>query len=253
MPKPPDTEKPPISIDPNRLALVATTTPNMVVMLNAAGMIEWVNPSFENQTGYLLENIRGRMPKDILYGPDTDPDTIKRINQNLHRGITFEEDILHYTRSGTPYWVHTCCIPIGEEHGVAPGFIAIMANISDRKNSERGLRIAASVFDRSHEAIVITDRNNRILDVNPSFSRITGYLRDEVLGLNPAILSSGRHSREYYQTMWQSIEKPIIGAARSGTGARTGKSTWSCCPSAAFTWRSQASTTMLPRSPISPP
>lgn len=207
MPKPPDTEKPPISIDPNRLALVATTTPNMVVMLNAAGMIEWVNPSFENQTGYLLENIRGRMPKDILYGPDTDPDTIKRINQNLHRGITFEEDILHYTRSGTPYWVHTCCIPIGEEHGVAPGFIAIMANISDRKNSERGLRIAASVFDRSHEAIVITDRNNRILDVNPSFSRITGYLRDEVLGLNPAILSSGRHSREYYQTMWQSIEK----------------------------------------------
>src|SRR5690606_18705946 len=79
--------------------------------------------------------------------------------------------------------------------------------ISDRKHSERGLRIAASVFDRSHEAIIITDPSNRIIDVNPSFSRITGYAREEVLGLNPSILSSGRHSREYYHSMWASIEK----------------------------------------------
>ncbi|WP_372927482.1 EAL domain-containing protein [Marinobacter sp.] len=207
MPRTPDTEEPRPPVDADRLALVATTTPNMVVILNEAGVIEWVNASFENHTGYLLDDIRGRMPRDFLYGPDTDPDTLKRINQYLHRGVTFEEDILHYTRSGTPYWVHTSCIPVGEERGVTPGFIAIMANISDRKHSERGLRIAASVFDRSHEAIVITDRNNRILDVNPSFSRITGYLRDEVLGLNPSVLSSGRHSREYYQSMWHSIEK----------------------------------------------
>ena len=83
--------------------------------------------------------------------------------------------------------------------------MAILNNISDRKNSERGLRIAASVFDRSHEAIMITDQSNRILDVNPSFSRITGYRREEVLGLNPTILSSGRHSGKYYQSMWRSL------------------------------------------------
>lgn len=67
--------------------------------------------------------------------------------------------------------------------------------------------VAATVFHRSHEAILITDQSNRILDVNAAFSRITGYGRDEALGLNPAILSSGRHSREYYLSMWQSIEK----------------------------------------------
>ena len=67
--------------------------------------------------------------------------------------------------------------------------------------------VAATVFHRSHEAILITDQSNRILDVNAAFSRITGYGRDEALGLNPAILSSGRHSREYYRSMWQSIEK----------------------------------------------
>src|SRR5690606_443974 len=70
-----------------------------------------------------------------------------------------------------------------------------------------GLRIAASVFDRSHEAILITDKHNHIMDVNPAFSRITGYSREEVLGLNPNILSSGRHSPEYYRSMWQSIQQ----------------------------------------------
>ncbi|MFN2359942.1 MAG: putative bifunctional diguanylate cyclase/phosphodiesterase [Marinobacter sp.] len=67
--------------------------------------------------------------------------------------------------------------------------------------------VAATLFHRSDEAILITDQSNRILDVNPAFSRITGYSREEVLGLNPAILSSGRHSGEYYQSMWRSIEK----------------------------------------------
>lgn len=207
MPKTPTTIHPPSDIDPNRLALVASATPNLLVMLDEAGRIEWVNPSFEQHTGYSLTEIRGRFPREILYGPNTDSETVKRINQKLHCGEVIEEDILHYTRSGTPYWVHTYCVPIGGEQGIAPGFIAIQNNISDRKNSERGLRIAASVFDRSHEAIMISDQSNRILDVNPAFSRITGYARDEVLGLNPAILSSGRHSGEYYRSMWQSIEK----------------------------------------------
>ncbi|KPQ00181.1 EAL domain-containing protein [Marinobacter sp. HL-58] len=67
--------------------------------------------------------------------------------------------------------------------------------------------VAATLFHRSHEAILITDQANRILDVNPAFSRITGYSREEVLGLNPAILSSGRHSGDYYRSMWTSIEK----------------------------------------------
>ena len=207
MPRSPTTIAPPADIDPNRLAMIAAVTPNFLVMLDDAGRIEWVNPSFEEHTGYQLEEVRGRLPKEVLYGPDTDPDTIKRINQKLHKAEVIEEDILHYTRAGEPYWVHTYCVPIGNEQGVAPGFIAIQNNISDRKHGERGLRIAASVFDRSHEAILITDQSNRILDVNPAFSRITGYSRQEVLGLNPAILSSGRHSGEYYRSMWRTIEK----------------------------------------------
>ncbi|GGC68424.1 putative bifunctional diguanylate cyclase/phosphodiesterase [Marinobacter halophilus] len=207
MPKAPEQIQPPLGIDPNRLALIATATRNMVMILDAAGCIEWANLAFENHTGYSLDTIVGRQPGDFLHGPDTDTETVLRICQHLHRGEVFEEDLLNYTADGTPYWVHTYCMPIGADEGVEPGFVVIQTNISDRKHSERGLRIAASVFDRSHEAIIITDPSNRIIDVNPSFSKITGYARQEVLGLNPSILSSGRHSRDYYRSMWTSIEK----------------------------------------------
>lgn len=190
-----------------RLASVASITRNMVILLDGAGKIQWVNPSFGDYTGYSLSEAVGQAPSDLLVGPDTDPETIKRIRRKLYRGEVVEEDVLNYSRSGKPFWVHVYCAPVDGDWSGQQGFVVIQNNISDRKHSERNLRIAASVFDRSHEAILITDHNNQILDVNPAFSRITGYHRDDVLGLTPAILSSGRHSREYYQSMWRSINK----------------------------------------------
>ena len=68
------------------------------------------------------------------------------------------------------------------------------------------LRLAASVFDNSYEGIMITDAGNRIVDVNPGFSEITGYRKEDVVGKNPKVLSSGRQTPEFYRDMWKSIE-----------------------------------------------
>lgn len=87
-----------------------------------------------------------------------------------------------------------------------PDNLKAIRNTRPTDEQKRLSLVAATLFDRSHEAIMITDQNNRIIDVNPAFSRITGYHKDEVLGLAPSILSSGRHSREYYQAMWRTLE-----------------------------------------------
>ncbi|QSB00891.1 EAL domain-containing protein [Methylomonas sp. EFPC1] len=70
---------------------------------------------------------------------------------------------------------------------------------------EAGQRLAASVFAHTHDSVVITDSENRIIDVNAAFSRITGYAREEVLGKNPSILKSGRQSAEFYKAIWQAL------------------------------------------------
>jgi diguanylate cyclase (GGDEF)-like protein/PAS domain S-box-containing protein len=68
------------------------------------------------------------------------------------------------------------------------------------------LRIAASVFINAQEGITITDAGGFIADINPAFTRITGYSRDDVLGRSPKMLSSGHQDSAFYARMWQSIE-----------------------------------------------
>lgn len=77
-----------------------------------------------------------------------------------------------------------------------------------RARSERLERInAASVFTNAREGIMITDANGAIVDVNESFTTITGYGRDEVLGKNPRILRSDRQEATFYQAMWKDLTK----------------------------------------------
>ncbi len=66
------------------------------------------------------------------------------------------------------------------------------------------LRISSYTFD-SHEAMTITDVNGVILKVNDAFSRITGYLPSEVVGKNPRVLKSMKHSDEFYKEMWRQL------------------------------------------------
>ncbi|TWX68168.1 EAL domain-containing protein [Colwellia sp. C1TZA3] len=69
----------------------------------------------------------------------------------------------------------------------------------------RKLKRAASVFSHANEGIMITDATATITEVNETFSRITGYTSEEMLGKNPSILQSGRQSSEFYAEMWATL------------------------------------------------
>ncbi len=72
---------------------------------------------------------------------------------------------------------------------------------------EKQLTLHATAFRSAHDGITLTDAAGNILDVNPAFSRITGWERSEVIGRNPRVLKSGRHDREFYEAMWKSINE----------------------------------------------
>jgi diguanylate cyclase (GGDEF)-like protein/PAS domain S-box-containing protein len=85
--------------------------------------------------------------------------------------------------------------------------VGVWRDITGSKRAEENLRITASVFDNSHDAILITDADNTIVDVNPAFTQITGYSREEVIGKNPRLLGSGRQDKALYAAMWQSLQQ----------------------------------------------
>jgi PAS domain S-box-containing protein len=76
-----------------------------------------------------------------------------------------------------------------------------------KAEADERLRLAAKVFDAALEGILITDRDNRILSVNPAFSRITGYSEGAAVGKNPRLLASGRHDSAFYRGMWAEIDR----------------------------------------------
>jgi diguanylate cyclase (GGDEF)-like protein/PAS domain S-box-containing protein len=85
--------------------------------------------------------------------------------------------------------------------------IGSVIDISDRKRGEAANRMAALVYQSSSEAMVVTDASGFIESINPAFSAITGYRAEEVVGRKISILSSGRQSNEFYQSMWNAISE----------------------------------------------
>ena len=75
------------------------------------------------------------------------------------------------------------------------------------KVSLKSLCLTKKIIENSREGIITTDKNAIIQTCNAGFTRITGYTKDEVVGKTPSIISSGRHDKKFYQSMWEKIIK----------------------------------------------
>ncbi len=183
-----------------------------------------------DESGEKLTNgISGAAAGDILIG-----DSGAACGFTAHNGKAgLTEDVHHHPDcvcghssddAGRPV---TCWTePITSLHGEVLGVLALRragpANIHDegliretaqlaslaieRKRTENELHIAASVHQAVGEAITVTDADNRIIAINPAFTRLTGYTSAEAIGQTPNLLSSGRHGPAFYQKMWQALE-----------------------------------------------
>ncbi|MDP5206509.1 diguanylate cyclase, partial [Alishewanella sp. SMS9] len=78
-------------------------------------------------------------------------------------------------------------------------------DITDRKQAEVQLRIAATAFE-SQQGMMVTDINKSIISVNKAFTTITGYSPEQAIGQTPSLLQSGRHNADFYQSLWASVE-----------------------------------------------
>lgn len=88
---------------------------------------------------------------------------------------------------------------------------AILAGIlfsnlrKEQKKATHQLNLADAVFNNSVESIIVTDTRGNILEINPSFSQMTGFSREDVIGQHSRILSSGKQDSAFYDEMWQAI------------------------------------------------
>ena len=92
--------------------------------------------------------------------------------------------------------------------GAPQRLVMSMADISERRGAEERQRLSASLFQHLHEGLLITDAQLRVLDVNPTYSQITGLSRMEVMGKVPALLepsTTDLAGNIQQATMWASL------------------------------------------------
>ena len=145
------------------LALVAKYTDNGVVITDQFGDIEWVNDGFTRITGFELDEVVGRKPGEFLQGDGTDSEVVDLMGEAVanHRG--FDVEVLNYDKQGNPYWVSIETRPIVDDAGNLQKFIAIEADITQRKNAEAEKARLARELQESARAAGMAEIANGVL------------------------------------------------------------------------------------------
>ncbi|WP_206485966.1 PAS domain S-box protein [Thalassotalea sp. G2M2-11] len=164
--------------------------------------ISVVNKSFCKTTGYETNEVLGMLCSDLYFMENTDlhaaiQSSIKHTGQWIGEVISLRKD-------GTKVINIMFASAVTNKQGEVSHYVLQMIDISERKQMENELKVAAAAFN-TRSAISITDGDGNIIKVNKAFTEITGYEESEVLGKNPRILSSGVHDKKFYQQLWQSI------------------------------------------------
>ena len=179
---------------------ILETTQDGYWMIDATGTILDVNAAYCQMIGYEHAELLGmKIPEiDALERPE---DTAARMRTIIKRGSHLFES-RHRRKAGTIFDVEVSVSYSPIEGG---RFFALIRDITDRKQSEAQMNLAARVFETMTDGVVVTDAQQTIIRVNNGFCRITGYTEAELVGKRPGMLRSGWHDAAFYARMWQSL------------------------------------------------
>lgn len=183
---------------------------SMAAYWDVDGSCKYSNSHYKSLLRVMTEDTSIPTLSDII-SPDLYNHVIPYIPLTLC-GQRQESEIGLATCSGNVCRMKLQYIPYRCTEGIITGYFMIIEDITSAFEAARALKevskknlLAASVFTYAREGILITLPDATIIDVNDAFTRITGYTRNEVLGKNPAILKSCRHTKDFYAEMWETL------------------------------------------------
>lgn len=207
----------------SRLSLVASANKNGVLFTNTSGYITWANEGFCSITGYSIDEIIGKSPIELCSGALTNVDTLAYILDCFFKGIGFNEDVIYYKKDGSFFWGRSFSQPLKDVNGNITEFFGIIQDVTLEKQNEEKLKVLSKISEENVHAVIIADKLGKITWVNKSFTKLTGYTLDEVIGHKPGSLLQGEETdQETVQYLSKQIAKgdpfnaDIINYTKSG-------------------------------------
>lgn len=171
---------------------------------DAHGACTYVNERWCEITGLTLEASLGPGWMQALHREDRERTlALWRETMSVRQYVHMEWRM--QKPDGSAYWALGGATTELDSQGNVLGYIGIVNDITERKQIEEELRIAAIAFE-SQEGMVVTDTDGIILRVNQAFTALTGYGAEEAIGQTPKLLRSGRHDAAFYQKLWDTLK-----------------------------------------------
>ena len=184
---------------------IIENAPSVISMKLPNGQYLMVNHLFEELFDLSKEEIVGHTDMDIF--PEEHARQFRDNDLKIAESKQpdqFEESIM---QAGVLHTYISNKFPLLDNDGSVIALCSIATDITERKNAELKLSLAKNIIDNANEAIVVTDLDSRIEDINEAYEKVSGYSREEVIGLNPQLLKSGHHDKIFYQNMWKLIRE----------------------------------------------
>ncbi|CAK0761999.1 hypothetical protein WCLP8_3380005 [uncultured Gammaproteobacteria bacterium] len=186
-----------------KLASLFILSPIGMVRSDMSGRFIEANPAFFYITGLTPDDL-GRVGWADATPQECRADDERQLTALHEQGRygPYEKDYVHKDGHLVPISLNGALVK--DESGETYIW-SIIEDITARRLTEANMKLAVSVFNHTAEAIIVTDAESRIISVNPAFTEITGYNLEQVIGKNPNILKSERHTQAFYEELWAEL------------------------------------------------
>jgi len=174
------------------------------------GQITMLSPSASRLYGGSCDEILGSQVTNFWMYPNERAELLQLLERH---GVVRDYELTLRKKDGLPVPVSVTSTLRRDGNGNVVGVEGLIRDITARKRAEEERIRLVTAIEQVAEGIIITDANWTIQYANPAFERITGYGRDEIIGLHTSILSSGKHDPNFYEQLEQTLS---TGAEWSG-------------------------------------
>ena len=183
--------------------------------------IEHNKTIYSDNYSSLFDIVSGKQ-KTIEQGATIHAEDIESLKSVLNAHLEGETDFYNHKyriirKDGSCSWMLSRGKVVSrDEQGNSLRMVGTHSDITEHE-------MASLIYKHSEQAIFITDSSNKIISINPAFTAITGYTKDQVVGKNPNILSSGKQSKDFYKQMWESINNKGFWSGEVWNKCKNGK------------------------------
>ncbi len=185
-------------------------SPEPVIVLDPVGYLTGWNKGAEQLFGYTHGEAIGQHVL-FLYADDEDSDDLAELFLEQGSGMI---EVRRRKKSGEVIWVRLALSLISDDADVPAGMLVHLSPVTERLSAEDKILLHARIIEDSEQGVLITDAHERIVSINSSFTRITGYSPAESIGQTPDLLRSGIHDADF---------RAMVRAAMAGHGPWRGE------------------------------